>query len=172
MNITDENGVNLVLDSNIVLEDIIFGFGNDWTFDFKTYPQQSHEFQLYPMGVFSDGSEHPLSVLSEEKTYQSYNDTVASVDPNGLITVHYRGTAVVTVTCSEKTATLIIEVDTYLGDLNLSGTVDYLDVSTLADQWLQAPSIPTADIAPNGGDGIVNFKDFAVLAQHWLEGVQ
>jgi hypothetical protein len=39
----------------------------------------------------------------------------------------------------------------------------------LADQWLSSSGDPSADIAPDGGDGIVNFQDYAVLAGHWME---
>jgi hypothetical protein len=54
----------------------------------------------------------------------------------------------------------------------MEGTVDFKDLGILIGQWLQSPGIPSADIAPSpNGDGIVNFLDFAVLAQHWLEGV-
>jgi hypothetical protein len=57
------------------------------------------------------------------------------------------------------------------GDINRDGSVDSVDLGILVDQWLGAPSSPSADIAPDGGDGIVNFLDYAVLAGHWLEGV-
>jgi len=29
---------------------------------------------------------------------------------------------------------------------------------------------PPADIAPYGGDGLVDFKDLDLLIDHWLEG--
>ncbi len=169
-NLTAVDEVNLIMDTNVILEDIFFGFGETWYFDFKSDPGQSHKLQLYPIGLFSNGSEHPLSVLSDEKTYQSYNETVATVDPNGLLTVHSRGTAVVTVACSSKTASLIIEVDTYLGDINLNGKVDFPDFVVLADQWLQPPGYPPADIVPENGDNIVNINDLKALCDHWLEG--
>ena len=58
------------------------------------------------------------------------------------------------------------------GDITGNGIVDFEDLAILADQWLQPPGIPSADIAPSpNGDGIVNFLDFAVLAGHWLEGI-
>ncbi len=41
----------------------------------------------------------------------------------------------------------------------------------MAEQWLGVPGEPSADIAPQpNGDGIVNFFDFAIMAEHWLEG--
>ena len=42
MNMMDEDEVNLVLDTNVVLEDILFGFGDNWFFDLKAFPNQSH----------------------------------------------------------------------------------------------------------------------------------
>jgi len=51
------------------------------------------------------------------------------------------------------------------GDFNGNGFVDYYDVDTLAEYWLQ--NEPPIDIAPETPDGIINFLDFAVLAQDW-----
>jgi hypothetical protein len=45
--------------------------------------------------------------------------------------------------------------------------VNMLDLKVLAEQWLSAPSIPSADIYPIGGDNWVGFKDFAELAGYW-----
>jgi predicted outer membrane repeat protein len=54
-------------------------------------------------------------------------------------------------------------------DLDGSGDVNFGDYAILTSQWLQAPGIPSADIAPEvAGDGIVNFLDLAVLADQWL----
>jgi hypothetical protein len=54
------------------------------------------------------------------------------------------------------------------GDITGNGIVDFEDLKILADQWLQPPGNPSADIAPSPVDGIVNFLDFAVLAEGWL----
>jgi hypothetical protein len=45
--------------------------------------------------------------------------------------------------------------------------VDFDDLKMLTDNWLGDE--PTADIFPPGGDGIVNFLDFALLAQDWMK---
>ena len=59
------------------------------------------------------------------------------------------------------------------GDFDSDGDVDFADLMILANQWLQPPGNPSADIAPQpNGDGIVNFLDFAVFAQHWLEDAE
>ncbi len=36
-------------------------------------------------------------------------------------------------------------------------------------QWLDMPGSPSADIAPETPDGVVDMLDLAVLALHWLE---
>ncbi|HBG26119.1 MAG: hypothetical protein A2Y10_16335 [Planctomycetes bacterium GWF2_41_51] len=172
MNMTSENEVNIVLDSNIVLESIFLGFGNTWYFDFKNDSEQSHQLQLYPMGRFNDGSEHPLSVLSDEIEYWSHDEEVASIEPNGLITAHSPGTTEIDVFCAGAMGYLEINVNADIGDFDLNGIVNYSDLAILADQWLQPPSIPSADIAPQPyGDWIVNFQDFAEFAKYWLEGI-
>jgi len=55
-------------------------------------------------------------------------------------------------------------------DLDRLGDVSFGDLVILVSQWLQPPDTPSADIAPKpNGDGIVNFLDLAVLAEHWME---
>ncbi len=51
------------------------------------------------------------------------------------------------------------------GDLNIDGSVDIEDVGIMAGEWLGTPVL--ADIEPLGGDGAVNFADFAALAANW-----
>ena len=55
-----------------------------------------------------------------------------------------------------------------IADLDDSGNVDWVDFAILASQWQQIPSEPSADIAPEGGDGIVNYKDLGLLVDNWL----
>ena len=52
------------------------------------------------------------------------------------------------------------------GDINDDGKVDLDDLYVLTDNWLGDE--PTADIFPSGGDGIVNFLDFAEFAKDWM----
>jgi len=58
---------------------------------------------------------------------------------------------------------------TLSADFNCNGTVYYEDLEILLAQWLQPPDILSADIAPELGDGIVNFLDFRILANDWLQ---
>ncbi len=60
---------------------------------------------------------------------------------------------------------------TLAADLNKDGRVDLLDFAILGGQWQQAPSEPSADIAPLGGDSVVNFFDLGVMTQHWLGNI-
>ncbi len=54
------------------------------------------------------------------------------------------------------------------GDLTGEGATDIEDLLIMAGDWLQSNSI--ADIAPDSLDNFVNLLDFAILAEHWLEG--
>jgi lysophospholipase L1-like esterase len=53
-------------------------------------------------------------------------------------------------------------------ELNKDGSVNFVDFAVLGDQWLQEPTFPSADIAPLGGDWVVDFEDFYLMAQEWL----
>ncbi|KKL72840.1 hypothetical protein LCGC14_2080900, partial [marine sediment metagenome] len=59
----------------------------------------------------------------------------------------------------------------YLGDFTGDGDVGPEDLAVLAENWLQ--DNPAIDIAPYlDPDGVINFKEFWVLAAHWLEGTE
>ncbi|MCK4752735.1 MAG: heparinase II/III family protein [Planctomycetes bacterium] len=55
-------------------------------------------------------------------------------------------------------------------DLDIDGDVDFRDFAILASQWEQIPGIPSADIAPAGGDNFVDTLDLAELVDEWLVG--
>ncbi len=57
--------------------------------------------------------------------------------------------------------------NTLAGDIDGDNAVDWEDMYLIAQQWLDVPGIPSADIAPDGGDGIVNFIDLAVMAKQF-----
>jgi len=50
-------------------------------------------------------------------------------------------------------------------DFNYDGSVDFKDLRILVSSWLADDLI--IDIAPTGGDGIINFLDFAKCANSW-----
>ena len=57
------------------------------------------------------------------------------------------------------------EAELLAGDIDDSGQVDLRDVSIFTSDWLAPVDCDTrADI---NGDGVVNFEDFAVLAEEW-----
>jgi hypothetical protein len=56
------------------------------------------------------------------------------------------------------------------GDIDGDGLVNFFDYSLLAQQWLDLPGQPSADIAPCGGDCIIDLQDLKILCEHWLEG--
>ena len=59
------------------------------------------------------------------------------------------------------------EVELPAGDIDDSGQVDLRDVSIFTSYWLAPVDCDTrADI---NGDGVVNFQDFAVLAEEWWQ---
>lgn len=53
-------------------------------------------------------------------------------------------------------------------DVDFSGWVDLEDFSVLATQWQSAPGIPSADIEPPEGDGVVDLFDLYIFAENWL----
>ncbi len=56
-----------------------------------------------------------------------------------------------------------------LGDIDGSGHVEYADVWLLSEQWLGPGGSPSADIWPLGGDGVVDWLDFAELGKCWAK---
>jgi len=53
-------------------------------------------------------------------------------------------------------------------DINGDLKVDMFDYAILASQWQQEPCVPSADIAPEGGDEIVDMNDLSFLVENWL----
>ena len=57
------------------------------------------------------------------------------------------------------------------GDINKDGEVNMIDFAILAGQWKGLPGIFSADIAPAGGDGMIDFKDLSVMITDWLDSI-
>ncbi len=53
-------------------------------------------------------------------------------------------------------------------DVNNDGATDILDLSELVYQWLGEPLVPSADIYPEAGDGVVDLYDFVEFGNCWL----
>ncbi|MHC5100820.1 MAG: glycoside hydrolase family 3 N-terminal domain-containing protein [Planctomycetota bacterium] len=63
----------------------------------------------------------------------------------------------------------------FRGDLDDDGDVDIVDVQIMASEWATAGTqadIGPIDINGDGGDGWVDFGDFAVLASDWQKSIQ
>ncbi len=59
-----------------------------------------------------------------------------------------------------------------IGDFEPDGDVDTEDLMVIASGWLLTGNGLAGDIGPQpDGDGIINYVDFSVFAEHWLEGV-
>jgi len=56
-----------------------------------------------------------------------------------------------------------------LADFNNDCFVGFEDYAILASQWFQPPSSPSADIAPEPPDSIVEWQDLLVLTDSWLQ---
>lgn len=69
-----------------------------------------------------------------------------------------------------------LENSTMEGDINGDCKVDLLDLAIFANAWFTESGSPNwnffCDIAPSGGDGVVDFKNLAVLCDEWLVGVE
>jgi len=172
MVVTDQAEVNLIWDANVVLEDIIFGFGDTVVFDLMMYPDANHTLMLGPIGRFDNGDEHMLSVLAGTPNYVSSDETVAVVDTNGLLVAKGKGQCDITVTHSGINAKVTVVIDTYSGDISLDGKVNFRDFTLLAEYWQQPGSGLLADIWPESGDGIVNMFDLKMMCENWLAGVK
>jgi endoglucanase len=57
------------------------------------------------------------------------------------------------------------------GDFDHDGDVDFADLATLTEEWMQTENL-SADIYPTGGDGIVDLLDFAEFAKYWQYGIE
>jgi hypothetical protein len=56
-------------------------------------------------------------------------------------------------------------------DLNDNGRVDFFDFAIFGNQWRGTPGDPSADIAPEGGDGKIDSFDLAMFVEYWLEEI-
>jgi lysyl endopeptidase len=56
------------------------------------------------------------------------------------------------------------------GDFDCDQHVNFIDMAILASQWRNTPGYPSADIAPEVPDGVVDMCDLAVFVEHWLQG--
>jgi hypothetical protein len=67
------------------------------------------------------------------------------------------------------TGTITAEDNCGGADISGNGRVDLADFAIVESQWLGVPGTPSADIAPEPLDNLVNLTDLAVVAAYWLE---
>jgi hypothetical protein len=95
-----------------------------------------------------------------------------TVDVSGIIN---EGVNIFTMTQNDFLGGQVLTTFPYtipvIGDITCDGKVNFKDMLVLANQWLQPPGIPSADLAPSPLDNFVNFLDFAVLANDWLSSI-
>ncbi len=119
-------------------------------------------------GIFSDGIERDITASQCGTTYNSTDSSVASINTAGLLTAREPGYCAVIISNGDSMQIPVLVQTSLSGDINEDGQVNYEDLQAIANQWLQPPGIPSADIAPSPVDGFVNFLDFAILAKDWL----
>ncbi|MBN2130061.1 MAG: hypothetical protein JW741_11220, partial [Sedimentisphaerales bacterium] len=65
----------------------------------------------------------------------------------------------------------ILEIETTLplGDIDFdaSGEIDYSDVCCILDHWQEAGEALIGDIAPLGGDGVMDMLDLTEFMKYW-----
>jgi hypothetical protein len=99
---------------------------------------------------------------------QDLTPLVDHLSSEGLITA-YGGRGVLVATRDSISGYTIIssvvpDPMTLKTDINGDLLVNIDDLVYLGEQWLNVPASPSADIYPNGGDGMVNLSDFAAFA--------
>lgn len=106
-------------------------------------------------------------------TTSEVDDVNIIVDASGLNEGYH--TCQLTVSCDDaNNSPQNFSVGLYItaynqADLSRDWDVDFQDFSIFASQWLQEPSIPSADIYPPYGDGFVGFEDLNIFCSNWLQ---
>ena len=101
-----------------------------------------------------------VNTASVEKLYIGFGQRGSSA-PGGYGTVHFDDIRLYPAKC--------IPAYGPAGDFTGDCFVGFQDYAILGNQWLQSPGSPSADIAPESPDGVVNWLDLAVLADSWLK---
>ena len=111
---------------------------------------------------FDETSGNPGGTDSGWQTSPSYTDFGLLASTQYTYTVQMRDAMLNTGTASSPASPITFILRT---DYDNSGGVDFYDLTVLSQVWLQ--DAPLYDIAPEGGDGILNFLDFQILAEEW-----
>ena len=121
-----------------------------------------------------------MTILPENATcnvvdWVSSDPQVATVDAQGTVTVHKRGTAIVSATTTDGTqlrSSCLVAVD-YQPDINGDGEYDVVDVNHCINVMLGKTSDPDiADKADVNGDGVTDISDVNMIINALLYGVR
>lgn len=136
----------------------------------STYALLYDDFQMGRTGNNGDDPGSPIIHNPEPVDPAVFTFTVSSVDPNDAVVVQMTeagNPSGVDWNNPVLNGYELVKISE-IGDINEDGVTDSLDLEILANQWLQTPGTPSADIAPSPiADGFVNYLDFAALAQYW-----
>lgn len=174
-------GGSSIYPSNVDITNCIFWDGEYgiWSSDEATITMNYSDFQS---GWWGDGSDNidtdPCFVTGRLGDYY-LSQTSAGQEANSLCvdagndTAANLGMDIFTTRTDQVVDTDAVDMGyhyliTNVADINGDWGVDFVDFTILASQWQQAPSIPSADIEPTSGNGIVDFLDLAVLVDNWL----
>ena len=128
------------------------------------------EGKLYNATIVDDAEDaDACDVLTFSKYY---GPAWLSVEPNGTLLgtpapndIGYNGFIVKVDDGNGGVDYAEMKIEVYiLSDIDMTGNVDICDLSEIASQWLQLPSVPSADIAV---DNFVNLKDYILMASQW-----
>ena len=117
---------------------------------------------------------NPVPTLDADKdlVFTSYNEDVATVDENGVITAHKSGYAYIQITsatdCRVMTYCIVYVIGSdLLGDVNGDGLVDTTDAKLIMqlDLDLISPADLNMEVADVNGDGLVDTTDAKLIMQ-------
>lgn len=157
----DANGLTLKLDSEVTGNPP--GNWDDWDWWLKIWDEDP----CSPLLVLDDTNmSADLPVLAGEMlNIEFYHEAEEDSDPCGFDGWPEAGL--------DSTITVDLEVCVPgPADIDTSGYIDISDLVIVALQWLQAPGLPPADIAPDKPDNFVDYLDFAIVEQNWLRCVE
>ena len=131
------------------------GMWNFWMYEALAEPDNS-EIMVLNTDVLEDFDK---AISSAQRNFIIFNPTAASIDFALLGKSLADGNYSVTVEYSQP----------HYSDINRDGKTNLPDFAFVSDQWMQAPSIPSADIAPETPDGVVSLPDLQTIDENWLK---
>lgn len=115
----------------------------------------------------------PTTTTTKSVSWESSDETVVTVDSNGILTAIAVGNADITATTTDGTllsATCQISVtpELLLGDVNADGVVDVYDIVVLTNIILEKTSLDNDSVADVNSDGEIDVYDVVSLINNIL----